>query len=72
MLFTFLAFAVAVTLVIERGLLDKTLIVLSAVPIALAANIMNQPDEVVQGANLTLLVAKRPAEGLSPAEGTAS
>ena len=35
-------------------------------------NILNQRDEVVQGGKLTLLVAKRPAEGLSPAEGTAS
>ena len=35
-------------------------------------NILNQRDEVVQVGKLTLLVAKRPAEGHSPAEGTAS
>ncbi len=35
-------------------------------------NILNQRDEVVQRGKLTLLVAKRPAEDRSRAEGTAS
>lgn len=39
MLMMFAAFAVAVALVIERPLLDRVIILLSAVPIALAANI---------------------------------
>jgi exosortase len=39
MLFTFFAFAVAAVLVLRRGLLDKTLLVLSAIPIALVANV---------------------------------
>jgi exosortase len=39
MLFMFFAFAVAVALVVRRPLVDKGLIVLSAIPIALAANI---------------------------------
>ena len=39
MLFTFFAFAVGTALIVRKGLLDKALIVLSAVPIALAANV---------------------------------
>lgn len=39
MLFMFFAFAVGVALVLQRSLADKVLIILSAVPIALAANI---------------------------------
>jgi exosortase len=39
MLFTFFAYAVATALVIRRPAVDKALIILSAVPIALAANI---------------------------------
>ena len=35
-------------------------------------NILNQRDEVVQGGKLTLLVARRPAEDRTLAEGTAS
>lgn len=40
MLFMFLAFAVGVVLVLRRGLVDKVVIVLSAIPIALVANIL--------------------------------
>lgn len=40
MLFMFLAFAVGAVLVVRRSLLDKALILLSAMPIALAANII--------------------------------
>jgi exosortase len=40
MLFMFLAFAVGVALVIRNVLLDKVLIVLSAIPIALGANVL--------------------------------
>jgi exosortase len=39
MLFTFFAFAVGTALIVRKGILDKALIVLSAVPIALAANV---------------------------------
>ena len=39
MLFTFFAFAVGTALIVRRNALDKALIVLSAVPIALAANV---------------------------------
>jgi len=40
MLFMFLAFAVGVALLIRNVLLDKVLIVLSAIPIALGANVL--------------------------------
>ena len=39
MLFTFVAFAVGVALVIRRPLLDKVILILSAAPIALLANV---------------------------------
>jgi exosortase len=39
MLFTFIAFAVGTALIVRRHTLDKVLIILSAVPIALAANV---------------------------------
>jgi exosortase len=40
MLFMFLAFTVGTALVLERGLVEKLFIVISAVPIAVAANVM--------------------------------
>lgn len=40
MLFMFLAFSVGVALLVERGIIDKVVIVLSAIPIALVANIL--------------------------------